>query len=303
MITRQGFDPWVIGLDPQVWAGDEVVCPCPFHNDRNPSLIFNVRIGLYFCFACGASGNANMLAKELGGTPVMTSIRVPEEQSYAIPWEKLLRVDLALDDDYLASRGVTNEQVEKFRIKRLGDKLIFPLQGFEGADEGVLIRNKEGRARYINYGYKPPIFPVVPFYQAQEKAMERGDYHPVLCEGIFGLLNLDKHGIPGGCLLGATPSKLVPRFLFYATIAFDDDQAGYVGASKLLHADLNGPDVQAVMPGLEVDEASEGVLRQVYEREIYYTGLSEELIKMVPQERREKLMGSIMKWASDIDFN
>ena len=31
---------------------------CPFHNDLNPSMIVNLEDGSYFCFGCGASGNA-----------------------------------------------------------------------------------------------------------------------------------------------------------------------------------------------------------------------------------------------------
>ncbi len=30
---------------------------CPFHDDKNPSLVVNKKYQLYICFGCGASGD------------------------------------------------------------------------------------------------------------------------------------------------------------------------------------------------------------------------------------------------------
>ena len=38
--------------------GNELVCSCPFHDDRTPSFNVNLDTGLYNCFGCGAKGNA-----------------------------------------------------------------------------------------------------------------------------------------------------------------------------------------------------------------------------------------------------
>ena len=38
---------------------------CPFHNDKNPSLSFNVKENYYHCFSCGASGDNIKLVMEL----------------------------------------------------------------------------------------------------------------------------------------------------------------------------------------------------------------------------------------------
>lgn len=40
-------------------------CLCPFHNDSNPSLSFNVRKNTFHCFVCGASGNTIDLVMRL----------------------------------------------------------------------------------------------------------------------------------------------------------------------------------------------------------------------------------------------
>jgi putative DNA primase/helicase len=39
-------------------AGDEYKAICPFHDDKNPSLFVNPDTGQYYCFGCGASGDA-----------------------------------------------------------------------------------------------------------------------------------------------------------------------------------------------------------------------------------------------------
>ena len=38
---------------------------CPFHNDKNPSLSFNIKENYYHCFSCGASGDNIKLVKEI----------------------------------------------------------------------------------------------------------------------------------------------------------------------------------------------------------------------------------------------
>lgn len=38
--------------------GNELICSCPFHDDRTPSFNVNLDTGLYNCFGCGAKGNA-----------------------------------------------------------------------------------------------------------------------------------------------------------------------------------------------------------------------------------------------------
>ena len=45
------------GLIPDV-SQNEYKIVCPFHNDMNPSMIVNLLEGTFFCFGCGASGNA-----------------------------------------------------------------------------------------------------------------------------------------------------------------------------------------------------------------------------------------------------
>lgn len=52
-------------LDVKTRSGMEWQCLCPYHEDSSPSFSINVRKGLFICYACGAKGNMNDLAKHL----------------------------------------------------------------------------------------------------------------------------------------------------------------------------------------------------------------------------------------------
>lgn len=43
--------------DIKVGSGGQSQCLCPFHDDRNPSMSISDTKALFYCFACGASGN------------------------------------------------------------------------------------------------------------------------------------------------------------------------------------------------------------------------------------------------------
>ena len=45
------------GYIPDV-SSNEYKIVCPFHNDMNPSMSVNLETGRFFCFGCGAYGNA-----------------------------------------------------------------------------------------------------------------------------------------------------------------------------------------------------------------------------------------------------
>jgi len=80
--------------------GDEFVCCCPFHEERNPSFSLNMEKGVYYCFGCGASGGLNQLATKLGiiteGThkPVFKRKSKPRKM---LPWQLAKRISESFD--------------------------------------------------------------------------------------------------------------------------------------------------------------------------------------------------------------
>lgn len=61
------FEEWATTyLDIRSLSFREANVVCPFHQDHQPSLRFNLDSGLYFCHGCQKSGNASGMAIEMG---------------------------------------------------------------------------------------------------------------------------------------------------------------------------------------------------------------------------------------------
>ena len=80
MIPQETIDR-LKGLPVEQVAGEvglEVVrhrCRCPFHDDRHPSLTFNLRTNRFKCYACGASGGPIDLAMHQLNLPFVEACR------------------------------------------------------------------------------------------------------------------------------------------------------------------------------------------------------------------------------------
>ena len=48
-------------------SGADLVCKCPFHSDKNPSLHVNLERGLWNCFGCGEGGDAIQFVRRAYG--------------------------------------------------------------------------------------------------------------------------------------------------------------------------------------------------------------------------------------------
>lgn len=247
-----GYDPSVVGLSNPKWVGrSEVMVACPFHGDRKPSLTFNVNSGLYYCFACGAAGTVKKLASVLGGRVIAGRVQPPARAYDDDQWHHLLDGPLALDDEYLQGRGVTNEQVQRYRIHRHPDGICLPLTDILGDTVGVIMRRREAsNLRYMSFGEKPPLWPLDTFDEA------RSAREVVLTEGLFGVLAADRAGLTAMSVLGAAVKWEARRYLqqISAVVAFDDDLAGYIGAARVLKM---APLSQVIVPGVEADELDE----------------------------------------------
>lgn len=64
--TQQGEELakvlWYYNLIPEINTLSQKII-CPFHEDINPSMIVNLEDGSFFCFGCGATGDANHFVK------------------------------------------------------------------------------------------------------------------------------------------------------------------------------------------------------------------------------------------------
>jgi len=120
---------------------------CPFHNEKTPSFSVHATRQFFHCFGCGASGDVFAFVQKLENITFPEAVRLVAEKlkiplpkmSYASPqeahaarlrgglidiheracaWfqEQLRRPEAAHAREYLASRGLTPEQIAEFRI-------------------------------------------------------------------------------------------------------------------------------------------------------------------------------------------
>ena len=126
-------------------VGRRSVGLCPFHNEKTPSFNVNAELGFYKCFGCDASGDAitfvreiehldfvgavEMLANKAGiqlrytneneGAQRKKRSELTDAVEKAVDWyhERLLSsADAAQARGYLRSRGMTGDQVRKYKV-------------------------------------------------------------------------------------------------------------------------------------------------------------------------------------------
>jgi len=257
-----GYNPDEIGIEIKKWSGfNEVISVCPFHDDHSPSLSFNIESGLYYCFSCGASGNASQLALALGGTANRGRLKLKRQKDYSREWRVLLSNPLADTSDYLNRRGVTIGQIIRYGIRVNFDSngkengVIFPLPNHQGEIIGVCLRKFEGWPRYNYFGIKPLLYP-----------MEEINFHPqektIITEGIFGFLNAKRNGLTALTTMSALVKRGVYDWLgsINPIVIFDDDFAGYLGAARVIKSVGHA---RAILPGLETDECSSETWKKI----------------------------------------
>lgn len=228
------YDPVMLGLEVEGHSGDEYKVCCPIHGDNHASASFNAAKGLFFCYACGATGDAKWVADVTGGyvgAGEATERYVADNSE--VDWAQWGRSPLAIDNEYLQSRRVTNEQVVKFDIRQNHTGVLFPLQDNVGQIIGYQMRKYEGKPKYMFYGAKPDFWP---FFNLNTN-------EPIfIVEGVFSVLRLDRVGLKAVCIFGTGNAKRVAPFFRGkdAYALFDTDDAGLVAAAHFIRSGMPG---------------------------------------------------------------
>lgn len=248
------IDAAMLGLNVSKIVGVEARCLCPFHNDSRPSSSFNMQTGSFHCFACGANAKAEQLAKLLGGYVVEVNGAELKSVGWGTEneWRWVLSCELALDNEYLKGRGVTEWQVKRYDIRQFSNGVIFLFKSPGGEVIGAQIRTYSGYIRYINLGEKPIFWPF-------EALKAKRDDPVVVVEGVFGALNGLKNHVNTVSVIGAnSASQSISQLsgIHPLVIAFDNDQAGHLNVAKTL---LQNTGILAIAPGFVADEAIPGV--------------------------------------------
>ena len=160
-------------------SGANFVCVCPFHDDKNPSMSVSPSRGIFHCFSCKAGGDAIKFVMDYeklsypeavekiaglqnftlnyvrGGEPAKENKHILENAN-AFYRPLLYKTPAAIE--YLYSRGITDELIDKFElgfapesaqtIRLLQNEQIEPKEALE---VGIVKQNENGiYASFIN---------------------------------------------------------------------------------------------------------------------------------------------------------
>nr|WP_314088359.1 DNA primase [uncultured Campylobacter sp.] len=160
-------------------SGANFVCICPFHDDKNPSMSVSPSRGIFHCFSCKAGGDAIKFVMDYeklsypeavekiaglqnftlnyvrGGEPAKENKHILENAN-AFYRSLLYKTPAAVE--YLYSRGITDELIDKFElgfapesaqtIRLLQNDQIEPKEALE---IGIVKQNENGiYASFIN---------------------------------------------------------------------------------------------------------------------------------------------------------
>lgn len=166
-------------------SGKEYRALCPFHQEDTPSFFVSPQKQVYYCFGCGASGNAITFLKDYEKMTFMEAVKelakragmdIPqEEERYTILYEinqfacdfyhqYLLSKNGKRAMEYLKERGIDMETIEEFKLgyappegteflKKAKDR--FKMKDIEMA--GLAIRRERG---YVDRFKRRIIFPI-----------------------------------------------------------------------------------------------------------------------------------------------
>lgn len=263
------YDPEAIGLKITRMIRNEALCYCPYHSDSNPSAEYNVIKGVFHCFTCKASKTSKQLVEDLGGSlvevPRESVLDQREKLGIDTEWiSNLLKNPLALGDEYMRSRGVSDKLIEKYKIRKTPAGIAFPILNRFGSLVGVQLRQTKAKPKYMFYGQREPIWPWSNFAKPQNL---------VITEGVFGVLNAQSAKIPAISIMGSGQIDRVIRILntngmVKPYVFLDDDYAGLLAAGKFI---LNG--IPAIVRAEPADEIDPKDFRRIYDHLGFYSTL------------------------------
>ena len=223
--------------------GTERAFLCPVHDDHSASASVNVLKGVWYCYACGASGKVDGLYEPDYEEVVreVEDLLGSERRFYPESW---LDMYDSPDDPYWLGRFAP-ESIARFRLgrDRARDLPVYPLRDPLGRVLGVVTRSDGGGPRYrYPRGAKTSRL----LFGYSEGVVET----PVLVEGAMDAVAVWEAGYVGlgcyGARLYPEQARLLRRLSpTRVVLAFDEDRAGRlarIDAERVL-GDLGIPTV------------------------------------------------------------
>lgn len=188
-------------LDVDSQSGDDWQCLCPFHRDKRPSFNFNVRRGVFICYACGERGGIEKLMEHMAirqvPDPSLEDVQSaleklkPEKEARIYPelWLERFKIDWRRDVravEHLNGRHLKRELIEQWGIgyEAATDSITIPIRNRDGALIGVYRRSLKANPKQR---YKYPIG-----FRASQNLFGFSECERkrplVVCEGAFDAL-------------------------------------------------------------------------------------------------------------------
>lgn len=246
-------------------SGFEWQATCPFHQDSTPSFSFNIKKGLFICYACGEKGNTKKLIEFLNGGSVVEEGRSTEEIFESVS-EKIDEaknslfatsrpsVGIKIPARYLNgillhpywtnNRKLNDETVEKYQLgyDDIANQAIIPLNDKHGRTLGLIRRSFEpDRPKYL-YPKGLKISECLFGIDIVHKESVNKTSHNVLVitEGSVDAMVLNQCGYDAVAVLGA---RISPRQVELIkelgktriVVATDNDRAGRLADLQIVH--------------------------------------------------------------------
>ena len=245
-----------IGLSVTGETGNDFLCLCPFHSNRNTaSFSISKEHGKFICFnpSCGEAGTLMDLVKRVMHKNEYEALRYIATKET----ESLNNFDETLEDiltekpafesfseetlenlyyglgkskeakEYLYSRGINDDSMHHFKLgySENMNMVITPVHSPDGIPIGLVGRSIEGKSfkNSTNLPKSKTLFNI-------HRAKRIGD-HVIVVESNFDAIKIHQAGFPNvvatlGGFLSPEQSHLLNRYFNHITIMTDNDKAG-----------------------------------------------------------------------------
>lgn len=226
-----------------------IICPSGEHEDRNPSLSYNLESNIFNCWSCGFKGGANKFLQAIGERPTLD---LDTKQPYKIA-KLRKKLDAIMEQDALKLpsdwkvfseyyRGIPPtlyKEFDAFTTNELGltDYICVPVyqHGKLKFIEGRLTKDLENQPKYYR---RPQSVKVNDILFPLDKL--KNTNYVILVEGLFDMLNMWYLGYTNTlCIFGASnfnknKVKLLDNIgVTRVDIMMDSDLPGEKAAEKI----------------------------------------------------------------------
>ena len=227
-------------------SGEEIAAYCPWHHDQNASLAINPTKGMWHCFGgCtkGSGGlqgffrkldNSGSLSQRylamFAGQVDLPKIEIdsPDDKLIGDGYE-VNELPLASANDYLRSRGITDDTVREFGIKyhSMDNSIVMPIH-IKNEYIGYVRRNISSNPKYLNSKNLQRDQIIYPFDNFKA---DNGNGAVYVCEGPFDALKAHQMGLKNTiCTLGGLISdnqcRLIGELGTSVILVVDKDDSG-----------------------------------------------------------------------------